>query len=177
MHTAYISQLGDYWKGKAAIVVSLALVLFIIDHLQWVWSWRVAVAMLAYTNVLWWLRESIFFTSLCTNAASDSDMACIHVYDFTCVLCYNMQTLLKSLLAFMHSDVKNAFSQSPQLYTNMAIATQTYPESHLHIRSCKWSIGCPNNYPYYRAQIFRFGSIVSGVREHGTLHSWSVVKS
>ena len=25
-----------------------------------------------------------------------------------------MQTLLKSLLAFVHSDVKNAFSQSPQ---------------------------------------------------------------
>ena len=35
-------------------------------------------------------------------------------YDFTSVYVANMQTLLKSLLAFVHSDVKHAFSQSPQ---------------------------------------------------------------
>ena len=35
-------------------------------------------------------------------------------YDFTCVYVVNMQTWLKSLIAFVHSDVKNAFSQSPQ---------------------------------------------------------------
>ena len=31
-----------------------------IDHLQWVWSWRVVVAMLVHTNVLRWLKESVF---------------------------------------------------------------------------------------------------------------------
>ena len=45
-------------------------------------------------------------------------------YDFTCVYVANMQTLLKSLLAFVHSDVKNAFSQS-----DMTIVTRTYLES------------------------------------------------
>ena len=35
-------------------------------------------------------------------------------YDFTSVYVANMQTCLKSLLAFVHSDANNAFSQSPQ---------------------------------------------------------------
>ena len=39
-----------------------------------------------------------------------------------------MQAMLELLPAFMHSNVKNTFSQSPQyiVYTNMATATQTY---------------------------------------------------
>ena len=34
------------------------------DHLQWVWLWCVTVVMLVYTNVLRWLRESVFHVTV-----------------------------------------------------------------------------------------------------------------
>ena len=43
-------------------------------------------------------------------------------YDFTSVYVVNMQTWLKLLLTFVHSDVKNAFSQSPQYDCNTDVS-------------------------------------------------------
>ena len=70
-------------------------------------------------------------------------------YDFTCVYVANMQTSLKSLLAFMHSDVKKRFlSMITFVYTNMATVTQTYLESkrkymELQVVYTESATGCP----------------------------------
>ena len=73
-------------------------------------------------------RERFLHRCAQTQAATLTWLA---YYDFTCVHVANMQTSLKSLLEFVHSDVKNVFSQSPQyicvVYTNMA--TWTFLES------------------------------------------------
>ena len=67
--------------------------------------------MLVYTAVI----ERNRFSHRCarTQAATLTRLA---YYDFTCAYVANTQTSLKLLLAFVHSDVKNAFSQSPQYY-------------------------------------------------------------
>ena len=53
------------------------------DHLQWVWSWRVAIAMLVYTNVLRRLRESVFSHRCARTQAAT--LTWLAYYDFTCV--------------------------------------------------------------------------------------------
>ena len=111
-----------------------------IDHLQWVWSF-VAIAMLVYTNVLRWLRESVFSHRCAwTQAATLTWLA---YYDFTCVYVTNMQTSLKSLLVFVHSDVKKRFLS----ITAIHLCTPTWWPWHRRIRkvngnilSYKWSI-------------------------------------
>ena len=82
-----------------------------------------------------------FFTSLCTNAGSYSDMACI--YDFTCVYVASIQTSLKLLLAFVHSVVKKRFLSIIAIH----LCTPTWRPRHGHIqkvngniRSRNWSI-------------------------------------
>ena len=47
-------------------------------------------------------------------------------YDSTCVYVANIQTWLKSLLVFVHSDVKNTFNhRNTFVYTNMATVLTT----------------------------------------------------
>ena len=78
------------------------------------------------------LRWAFFASSLHVHERRQLLWNGLHIMTLhVCIYVVNMQTSLKSMLAFVHSDVKNAFSQSPQyMYTNMATATRTYPESY-----------------------------------------------
>ena len=99
-----------YYKIWARVVSS-----YMHPHLQWVWlcvNVRVAVAVsLLYCGD--WDKESVF-TSLCIARTQAATLTWLAYYDFTCVYVANMQTSLKSSLAFVHSDVKNVYSQSWQ---------------------------------------------------------------
>ena len=115
---------------------------FNIDHLQWMWLWYVAVAMLVYTNVLWWLRETFSHCCAWMYAASYSDMACI-LWLYMCVCC--KYTNFVGIATCVHVRAlqrceKCFLNHWHFVYTNMANTTQMYPESERNIRSCKWSI-------------------------------------
>ena len=94
------------------------------DHLQWVWSWRVAVV---YTNVLRWLRERVF-SHPCARmqVATLTWLAYMTLHVYMLQICKLLATCVRAqrcekTLSLNH---RNTF-----VYTNMATATRTYPES------------------------------------------------
>ena len=127
-HASVFVLAGAYQAGEGACNSYVDC----IDHLQWVWSWHVAVTMLMYTNVLRWLRESAIFSHRCARMQA-ATLTWLAYYDFTCVYVVNMQTSLESLLAFVYMQrcekMLSLNHRNTFVYTNMATATRTYPES------------------------------------------------
>ena len=75
--------------------------------------------------------------SHCCAQTQAATLTWLAYYDFTCVYVANTQTSLKSLLAFVHNDAKNTFSQSPQyisVHQHMTTMTRTYRESYMELQ-------------------------------------------
>ena len=108
-----------------------------------VWSWRVslAVAMLVYTNVLRWLRESVFSYRCARTQAATLVMACI-LWLYMCMCCKYANFVEIATCVRAQRCEKRFLS-----ITAIHLCTPTWRLRHRrirkfngNIRSCKWSI-------------------------------------
>ena len=146
------SRLGDklaYMMSTATLLAHLHVHMYLLLVVAKLWCEYIMVQVLVIPCLQWATCSGCGYDVLwspcwCTQAQA-ATLTWLAYYDFTCVYVANMQTSLKLLFAFVHNDVKNAFSQSPQYI----LCTPTWQPQHGRI----WKV---NGNTYTELQVVRY---------------------